>query len=276
MYIHVPRSPSHSLARSLTHSLTHSPTQASRASKPSNLIQYVSAAIRVLKHLELTEPLNLYNTWIRAFTKQMETTTPRTWEELSKRNQWLHWEEVLVVLRKQREEFETADRPLATAREALKYAVLLFYCCLPPGRAQEYRTLRYKLCSDEELHPTVSTPSDPSTNILFLGVSGTRAVLYLGAFKTARTMGPQKIDLSEVSTVVRHMTQYIHRHRPRLMKIAGVDETEHDYLFVVSNFSSPLSHSLTHSLTHTCMHTSTPHLTSPHRRLSPESAWTVL
>ena len=55
-------------------------------------MQYISAAIRVLKHLHISGPLDTYNQWIRAYTRQAEATAPRTWEELSKKNKWLHWQ----------------------------------------------------------------------------------------------------------------------------------------------------------------------------------------
>ena len=48
--------------------------------------------------MQQTEPLDTYNQWIRAYTKQAEAAAPRMWEELSKKKKWLHWDEVLMPL----------------------------------------------------------------------------------------------------------------------------------------------------------------------------------
>jgi hypothetical protein len=84
-----------------------------------------------------------------------------TWQHLSQASKWLHWKEVLAVVKQQREVYEAAATSLCRAREGLRYAVLLLYTCLPPGRSLEYRMLQFRLCSRRELYPTVPTPPDP-------------------------------------------------------------------------------------------------------------------
>ena len=70
------------------------------------------------------------------FQKEAQAS-PKSWQQLSWEKKWLHWEEILQVVKEQQEEYESQVRPLNRAVESQKYAVLLLYTALPPGRAKE-------------------------------------------------------------------------------------------------------------------------------------------
>ena len=90
---------------------------------------------------------DLYKCWLRDYdSKRQSQRGANSWEELSQKKRWLHWEEVIETVKMQKEAYELAPPGICQARESIKYMVLLFYSCLPPGRAQEYRTLRFQRC----------------------------------------------------------------------------------------------------------------------------------
>ena len=142
------------------------------------------------------------------------------------------------MVTEQRERFEGAKGALAQAKESMRYAVLLFYTCLPPGRALEYRTLRYTTCTREDLRVDVPTPPAVADNMLFITADGTEGGIYLGTFKTKKSAGVQRLPLSG-QHFLQHIRRYIDRHRGRLLGLNTTESDaseplEHDYLFVVS------------------------------------------
>ena len=102
-----------------------------------------------------------------------------SWEELSKKTRCLHWEEVMETVKKQKETYKLAPPSI---RQAIRYMVLLFYSFLPPGQAQEYRTL-YTLSAmpPSEIYLVPPTADDRSANLLFLSNDGRQAAIYIGS-----------------------------------------------------------------------------------------------
>jgi integrase len=217
--------------------LTHMKEE--RKSAPGNLVTYITAVMRVVKFSAVATGKDVsptYRGWAQGYERERAAeASDNTWEALSEKKRWLHWEEVMEVLRQQKAAYEQAATALGRAKEAVRLAVLLIYCCLPPGRALEYRLLTYERCDQDHLKVTVPTPPDKHSNVLFLSQHGERGGLYLGAHKTRKNMGAQKISMNELDYVLRHFDVYIEEHRPRLLALQSADPPTHNYLFVDTN-----------------------------------------
>ena len=135
----------------------HNTTRMYTGREEVNLVAYITATIRVIKFFGTDVPedlLTTYRTWSSHYDRKRSAARRgmQTWQNLSQQSKWLHWKEVISVVREQREEYEAARTSIA---EDFRYAVLLFYTCLPPGRSKEYRCIQFRL------HPTVPTPTEP-------------------------------------------------------------------------------------------------------------------
>ena len=165
--------------------------------------------------------------YLRALTNRFQkeaAATTKSWQELSWENKWLHWEEVLKVVKAQRDVYEEQLRPMDRASESEKYTVLLLYTAVPPGRAKEYRTLKLQRHSGP-FKPTSQGPA----NILHYGPNV--VLLQLGEYKNSQYLGTQNIDISTIEYIQPHLEDFLERDRPLLLR----GEPDHSYLFVVSN-----------------------------------------
>ena len=239
----------------------HMPThlhrlQKERKSTPGNSITYLTAALRAVAY-NGSAPAGVAETYRKwsahlSHKRDVDRKARQSWEELSSQSKWLHWKEVVEVVKEQRDEYERACSALARAREGLRYAVLLLYTCLPPGRSLEYRTLTFQRCECRELIPCVPTPADPTLNVLYTADDRRQGGLYLGAFKTVGSAGAQKISLGDAhGYFLAHIDRYIDRLRPRLLRLQPEEERKHAYLFVVRHRASVSAHTHTHTHTHT-------------------------
>ena len=139
-------------------------------------IQAAQRAVRYTAPAQQAEVQQTYRKWLRNYDgEKQKDEAERTWEKLSQQKKWLHWEEVIEVVKSQRDEYESASTGLTQAKESVRYALLLFYSCLPPGRAQEYRTLKFERCRQDDLRPTAPTPENKKSNVLFITDEGDRA-----------------------------------------------------------------------------------------------------
>ena len=68
--------------------------------------------------------------------------------------------------------------------------------------------LIFASAADGTLHPTVPTPTEPDSNILYLDDDDNMGGLYLGSFKTS---GVQKIPLGKVQSTQRAVFGTIYR-----------------------------------------------------------------
>ena len=168
--------------------------------------------------------------YINKHQRDAECHRAKSWQELSAKNKWLHWEEVIEVVRCQREEYESETRPDLRAVLSQDYAQLLLYTSLPPGRAEEYRTLRLKVYTGSE---TVcpATTSTERTNVLHMSENGSQALMEIGKHKTVSSAGRQLIDLRSTDYLVAHLLDYVHKDRPLLLQ----GREDHGYLFMVSH-----------------------------------------
>ena len=207
---------------------------------------YITSAVRAVKfngEAPDSPVLTLYRRWSAHHDRQRATTAREkgSWESLSSKGKWLSWSQVEEVVRQQRTAYEDATTSLDRAREGVRYAVLLFYSVLPPGRSLEYRTLTYKYVPRRHLYPSVPTPSDESENVLFLADDGSDVGgLYLGSFKNKRSTGAQKLRLDDkFDYFLSFIRRYVNKLRPRLLQQqTSAAARQHSFLFVVSLVSA--------------------------------------
>jgi hypothetical protein len=162
---------------------------------------------------------------VTRYKKEAEATRDHTWQDLAAKSKWLHWEEVIEVVKAQREAYETATSPQERARESQRYAQLLLYTTIPPGRAEEYRTLELNMGGNQ-----TQMPHRHQRNILHVSQDGHKAVLEIGKYKNSRYHGRQRLDISDVDYLVPHLLRYIKEDRPLLLQ----KRKDHLYLFMVS------------------------------------------
>ena len=203
--------------------------QEERKVQPGTLAGYCQVINMGLKFLAVQEGLETADAqqYIRSLTSRFQkeaSTSPKSWQQLSWENKWLDWEEILKVVKDQQELYESQVRPLDRAVESQKYATLLLYTTVPPGRAKEYRTLRIQRHSG----PFKSNGKDRS-NLLHYGPQV--AMLQVGEYKNAKHLGTRHIDLVPVEVLTSHLHDFLERDRPLLLK----GNPDRGYLFVVSN-----------------------------------------
>ena len=134
------------------------------------------------------------------------------------------------VLKLQRELYESAGSTFAKAWESQKFTVLLMYCAIPPARGREYRELRFTF-TEEDLQ--FWEPDSTQSNWLLLSGNHSRGLLYVGAHKTYRHIGVQRIELSadgSTNVLLEQLVAFVCRDRPALLQ----GRTPQDFLFLVS------------------------------------------
>ena len=159
--------------------------------------------------------------------REAENSRDKTWQDLSGKKKWLHWEEVIKVVKQQRDDYESETEAKLRAKESQNYAILLIYTMIPPGRGEEYRTLKVHMCDSatEESHRGKSL-----TNVLHISQDGSTAKLQIGKYKTNSYMGQQTIDISGIDPLVPHLLDYIQVDRQVLLQ----GKKDHHFLFMVS------------------------------------------
>lgn len=200
--------------------------QEERGNQPGTIAAYCQVLTRGLKYLaskgeDAAEGLEYLKGLTTRYQRQAETgkSASNSWQRLSQNKKWLHWEEVLEVLKLQRAVYEVQHTPVAKASESQKYLALLLYCVVPPARAEEYRTLKIR-------HGTRPGTKITKENVLHFG---TTMVLELAEFKTSKSVGVQTIDISEYEFLTSHLDAFITRERASLLK----GDTDHGFLFMV-------------------------------------------
>ncbi len=165
---------------------------------------------------------------VKRYQLQAAGDRAKSWQELSARKKWLHLEEILQVVKTQREAYESQIDPALRARESQDYAVLLLYTAIPPGRAKEYRTLQLQVHKAGELMHVVH--QGKRDNALHISEDGASALLHLQDFKNVCSTGRQTVDLSTTDYLLSHLHDFVCRDRTFLLR----GNSSHNYLFVVS------------------------------------------
>ncbi|KAL5467735.1 hypothetical protein EMCRGX_G032000 [Ephydatia muelleri] len=199
-----------------------------RKSKHGNLQVYAQSFIKCLKFLQApSDTIQTVRGWSNSFQKDAQINREKSWNTLAANGRWLSWKTILETVKCQREAFEAADGSVAIAWEAVKLSVLLMYTSLPPGRSLEYFTMQFQYDAGD-LHAI--EPAKKESNWLFFATDLRSALLYIGAHKTSRSIGVQKIQLSaedETCTLLEHLVEYVSKHRPIL-----ITNKTHQFLFV--------------------------------------------
>jgi hypothetical protein len=199
-----------------------------------------------MKYLKATPDLiETLRSWSNQFNKEAELSRTKSWRSLQAQGKWLDWPTVLQAVKAQKEEFEAADGRVSMAWEAVKYAVLLLYTNLPPGRSLEYASMRYQFATELGADLYGFEPDVKNSNWCIISRDNQKALLYIGLHKTSQKIGVQKIELSSQNptcTLLNHLVEYICKHRPIL-----VTNKTHQYLFVVSYITD-------HAVIILCMH----------------------
>ena len=190
--------------------------QEHRGSSPGTLATYCQSFLHALAFLTADAGVPAaVRSWLSKYQKTAFEQRDVSWQRLKARGRyiyiyihacifhacmytlhagkWLVWSEILEVLKLQKEMFESAESAFSKAWEAQKYAILLLYCSIPPARGREYREL--KLCvTDSDLQ--LWDPPLRDSNWLLLAADHGRGLLYVGAHKTSKYTGVQRIELS--------------------------------------------------------------------------------
>ena len=212
-------------------------SQVDRTAAAGNIMAYIQSAQRALRFVGVSqsdETYRVYKEWMRHLDSHRQSArNGDSWEELSLRKKWLHWEEIIETVKMQKDAYELAPPGIRQAKESVKYTILLFYSCLPPGRAQEYRTLQFQWCEPGEIRTTAPTPADAASNVLYIARDGRRGALYIGLYKTSKNKGPQKIMLDAFDYFVHHLYVYLTKHLPLLLAQQTARDSPGTYVFVV-------------------------------------------
>ncbi len=205
--------------------------------KPGTRAAYGQCITHGLKYLHATghaaiaeEPISYVRQLISLYQREAEANRDKSWQDLSSRRKWLHWEEIIQVVKEQRYCYESQISPPERAIESQDYAILLLYTTIPPARAQEYRTLKLNLCSGDERRARSLPDRD---NVLHINRDGSIASLEIRSYKNSAYLGRQSVDISTVDYLVPHLLDFIAKDRPILL---GTREDQHN-LFLVK-FSS--------------------------------------
>ena len=209
--------------------------QNERQSSSGNQFAYCLSFLRAMRYLKSdSDTIKTVQQWCRTYQKAYERKD-RSWQRLEAEGKWLAWDAVLEVLKQQRELYESSGPcELTRAQESQKYTVLLLYCSIPPARSKEYRELRVTF-SRQNL-ATWDPVSNAASNWLVVQNDHSRALLYLGAHKTSRKTGPNRIQLNSTDStkvVLGQLVDFVCRDRDVLLRGNARPDTT-DWLFLVT------------------------------------------
>jgi len=136
------------------------------------------------------------------------------------------WGQVMQVLRRMKEEFETYSGNIyGKARLHHDFLILLLFCSACPSRNVDI--MRLRIAYDKE--PDMRVQGTMEDNYLvFYKDGGVKLITF--NFKTKTKYGVNRIDISEADYLEYHLRQYKSKHRQRLMS-----GKEHDFLFMRSS-----------------------------------------
>ena len=160
--------------------------QESRA-KPGTIAAYGQGLLHGVKYIKAeksisTEHVQTYM-WQVIFQAQWEADVrAKTWQDLSAKKKWLHWEEVIEVVKTQRDAYLSTIAPKERAQESHDYALLLLYTAIFPARAQEYHTLQL---SRFDTRDALRNKSTNPMNILHISEDGSAGIMEIAKYKNS-------------------------------------------------------------------------------------------
>ena len=204
----------------------------SRKLKPSTLVAHITAAINIVKfHIAVNNSslnpsfssvIQTYQSFQRQFQRESSVLAKRSKEGLaSKSIKQFYFAHVLETLRSLRDKYFESDG-LIKNRHLHDFVLLATFVRGIPGRTKELRTMRL-FCESEKNMAFDYTTVDSGNFVVFH--EGERVVILQFDFKTAKTAGPTKIDLSDDRDLVYYLKLYL---RVRSSLLGGKD---HDFFF---------------------------------------------
>lgn len=204
-----------------------------RKLKPSTVVNFLSVAINVVKYnVKTRDPgadpekapeIHSYRSYQRHFQRESYLLAKCEKEGLTKKSsQQFYFAHVLETLRNLRDKyFESSG--IHKARHLHNFVLLALYMRAMPGRSKEIRSLQLYLES-EKREPFNFCNFKSGNFIVF--EHGQNIYIVQSEFKTAKSTGPVKTNLSDDSDLV-HFLQLFVKARPSLML-----GKSHDYFFL--------------------------------------------
>ena len=128
------------------------------------------------------------------------------------------------MVRECHDEYSHATGPIRRAHASQALLGLLMYTAITPGRVKEYATLELKVV---KVIPPME--ANVTKNIIQVEEKGGKAMLVLGAHKTAKHQGADHVILKKGNILLKTLVRHVKKHRGRLLQ-----GQEHRYLFTVS------------------------------------------
>ena len=203
-----------------------------RKLKPTTLVAHIIVAINVVKFNisqnspsispEFSPVVQSYQSFQRQFQREGVMLAKRSKEGLtSKSTKQFYFEHVLTTLRSLRDKyFESTG--LVKSRHLHDFVFLATFVRGIPGRSKELRTMR--LFDEREKGAPFDYANVDSGNYIVFQQDDLVFVLQFD-FKTSKTAGPTKIDLSDDRDLIYYLKLYL---KIRVSLLLGKD---HDYFF---------------------------------------------
>lgn len=207
----------------------------------STISRNLSAILSVLKYTrrqmpnfeKLPEVIAIRNMQ-RQLAREEHMTRKRKREgfSTSAKNETLLFSHILDVMRQLRDQYYTTAG-MASSRYLHDFVLLCLYTRALPGRGKELRTLQ--LIDHTKSEQQFQADNVEESNALHFQSDGS-VILTEVDFKTVKTMGPSRIDLTDDEWLVYFIKIYAQKHRPTLL--LGKD---HKFFFVNKNGEAFLS-----------------------------------
>lgn len=187
---------------------------------PSTIVATLTVAINVIKFNFCDDPTYLrncsqileYRTVQRQLAKEARILARQSKEGLTKKStQQFYFAHILEVLRNLRTNYLESSG-IKKARYLHDFVLLATYLRAMPGRSKEIRTL--KLFLESAGNPFQHWEHVNGNSIVFH--ADKRVVLVQCAYKTAKSAGPTKIDITDDSELVNFLMKYV-KARPTLL-----------------------------------------------------------
>ncbi len=201
-----------------------------RKLKPSTLVATITAAINVVKfnlsnsdtNPSSSPQIQSYQSFQRQFQRESTMLAKRSKEGLtSKSTQQFYFAHVLETLRSIRDRYFESNG-LNKSRHLHDFVLLATFVRGIPGRSRELRTMR--LFDEHEKNQLFEYEKTDSGNFIVFQRDERVVILQLD-FKTSKTCGPTKIDVSDDDCLVYYLKLYL---KIRSSLLCG---QSHDFFF---------------------------------------------
>lgn len=202
---------------------------------PSTIISILTVLINVVKfnlannpsRLSNSPELSAYRRLQRQLSKEARLLSKRNKEGLGKKSsQQFYFAHILEVLRKLREKYFEEPNGMKKARYLHDFTMLATYLRAMPGRSHEIRSLKLH----EESRDGILENYDSGNLIVFH--EDQSVVLIENEFKTVKSTGPTKIDLTDDEELVQYLRKYMQvRHGTMRENNLVVKTTESNHYF---------------------------------------------